>query len=280
MLVTDLDGTLLDRDGALSDRNRATLMQLGELGVCRVVATGRSPYSFRKAVASDLPVDFVVLSSGVGIISWPDGRALRHNGLVRQQLEQVAHALFDLGLDFMVHHPFPDNHRFRYWRATSNNADFERRIELYADYAIPLSRDLDGFEAGAQFIAVVGGHDGQQVVDAVRTRLPGFSTLRTTSPLDHASTWIEIFPQGIAKASATAWLAQRLSIPLERVLGVGNDYNDLDLLQWAGTSYVVANAPPELRNCFAVTASNDDDGVAVAVDAWLRAGRIGQSSAT
>ncbi len=269
MLVTDLDGTLLDRAGRIGLRTLETLRELGSLGVVRVVATGRSPYSFRKAVPPDLPIDFAVLSSGVGIVAWPDFALLRQSCLERDEIAHIGRMLFGLGLDFMVHRPFPDNHRFHYWRATNDNPDFERRIALYADHAAPLSATFEGFDTGAQFVAVVDGALAERTVQVVRERLPAFSTLRTTSPLDHASTWIEVFPRDVRKSSATSWLAERLAVPRERVLGVGNDYNDLDLLQWVGTSRVVANAPEDLRQRFAVTASNDDEGVAMAVEEWL-----------
>ncbi len=51
---------------------------------------------------------------------------------------------------------------------------------------------------------------------------------------------------------------------------MGNDFNDLDLLEWARTRFVVANAPPELTQRFPVVASNNDDGVAEAIATWLR----------
>ena len=270
MLVTDLDGTLLDRQGTLSPRTDRLLRALGAIGVARVVATGRSPFSFRKAVTSDMPIDYAILSSGVGILTWPQGRQLRTSSLVRHEIQRVASTLRQLGLDFMLHHPFPDNHRFHYHRSTDRNEDFERRVELYADHATPLAGKLDTVQTGAQFIAVLDEANGERMVQKVRALLPELSTLRTTSPLDHRSTWIEIFPKEVDKAAAASWLAERLGIERKNVLGIGNDYNDLHLLEWAGTSRVVANAPTDLRARFAVTASNDEDGVVQAVEAWLK----------
>jgi hydroxymethylpyrimidine pyrophosphatase-like HAD family hydrolase len=53
-------------------------------------------------------------------------------------------------------------------------------------------------------------------------------------------------------------------------LAVGNDYNDLDLLEWAGTSRLAAGAPPELSARFPLAASADDSDFAEAVVAWER----------
>lgn len=271
MLVTDLDGTLLDGQGRLSRRSWDMLVRLGALGISRVVATGRSPFSFQKAVPSDLPIDYAVLSSGAGIVSWPDRSLLRAEHLHREEIVHVARTLEALGMDFMVHRPIPDNHCFCYRQLGKANPDFEQRIALYATYAEPLGETFDGFDRGAQFVAIVDHHHPPHAVETVRQHLPHLSILRTTSPLDHRSTWIEVFPHGVNKATATAWLSQRLGVARQRILAVGNDFNDLDLLEWAGTSRVVANAPETLRTRFEVTASHDDNGVVEAVEAWLDA---------
>jgi hydroxymethylpyrimidine pyrophosphatase-like HAD family hydrolase len=61
----------------------------------------------------------------------------------------------------------------------------------------------------------------------------------------------------------------KLGASRHRALSVGNDFNDLDLLAWAQTRFVVANAPPELTQRFPVVSSNNDDGVAEAIALWL-----------
>jgi hypothetical protein len=68
---------------------------------------------------------------------------------------------------------------------------------------------------------------------------------------------------------AARWLAQKLDIPFHHTLSVGNDYNDLDLLSWSAKSYVMANAPAELKSNYHTLASNDEGGVAEAIERWL-----------
>ncbi|MFO7459557.1 MAG: HAD hydrolase family protein, partial [Desulfatiglandales bacterium] len=93
--------------------------------------------------------------------------------------------------------------------------------------------------------------------------------IQTTSPLDGRSMWIEVFPAQVSKSLTTAWLAAKLTIPRDRTVSVGNDYNDLDLLEWTPDRFVVANAPRDLSARFPTVASNNDGGVAEAVDRWL-----------
>ena len=104
--------------------------------------------------------------------------------------------------------------------------------------------------------------------DQVASLLPDLTVIRTTSPLDHRSTWIEVFPREVSKSQAAAWLAARHGIRRGDVCAVGNDYNDRDLLEWAGSSYVVANAAPELRTRHDVVAAGGHCGVAEAIRRW------------
>ncbi|HSS63753.1 MAG TPA: HAD hydrolase family protein, partial [Gammaproteobacteria bacterium] len=91
----------------------------------------------------------------------------------------------------------------------------------------------------------------------------------TTSPLDNSSRWIEIFPRTVSKAIASTWICTRFDLDRGRALAVGNDFNDRDLLDWAPSARVVANAPEALKRLYKSVKSNDDDGFSEAVDEWL-----------
>jgi hydroxymethylpyrimidine pyrophosphatase-like HAD family hydrolase len=169
----------------------------------------------------------------------------------------------------MIHTAIPDNHRFSYFRSNPGNADFERRLQLYRQFAVPLNEATDGFGPATQLLAVVPAKDSHAVLEEVRSELPNYSVIRTTSPLDGKATWIEIFPSVVSKSRTSAWLAEELGIDKRDIVSVGNDYNDLDLLEWTASSYVVDNAPADLKNRFVGVASHNDGGVAEAAGRWL-----------
>ena len=98
--------------------------------------------------------------------------------------------------------------------------------------------------------------------------LKEFNLIRTTSPLDHKTLWIEIFPKNVSKSSAASWLAEKLSIKKKNILAVGNDYNDQDLLEWSGTSYIAENGPEDLKKKFKNVPSNDSNAVKTAILNW------------
>ncbi len=271
LFVVDLDGTLLGSDRTLAESNRAALQQLGERGVVRAIATGRSLFSYNTVEMPGLPMDFVIFSTGAGVLECNTGKIIRKAHLEPRDVELASGILKTVRLDFMIHYPIPDNHRFAYFRSNSGNHDFDRRLELYSRHAESLSTSSNHFGPATQLLAVVPADGARAILNKIRRKLNAFNVIQTTSPLDGESTWIEIFPLTVSKSQTTAWLADQLKIAKRCVAAVGNDYNDLDLLEWSGNSYVVNNAPHELKKRFPIVASNNNGGVAEAAKRWMTA---------
>ena len=269
LFVCDFDGTLLRSDRSFSDADLEILNRLETLGIIRVIATGRSMYSINTVQISDLPVDFIIFSSGAGIVQHPGGRIIRKVSLEPDKVSRAIKILQAFDLDFMVHPPIPDNHAFSYFESTSYNPDFVRRIELYRQFAKPLVENAAGFGPATQLLAILPPGDNLAVLKRLRMKMPDFNLIQTTSPLDGQSTWIEIFPTSVSKSLSAAWLSSKFGLDIDRSISIGNDYNDLDLLEWAGASFVVENAADDLKDRFPVVPSNDESGVAEAVNRWL-----------
>ena len=274
LFVCDFDGTLLRSDRSFARADLDVLKRLGELGIIRAIATGRSIYSINTVSISALPVDFIIFSSGAGITQHPGGRIIRKMSLDPHKVSRGIKTLQTYDLDFMVHHPIPDNHMFRYFESTGGNADFKRRIALYRQFAKPLDEATDSFGPATQLLAILPPDDDRAVIEELKKKLSDFNIIQTTSPLDGQSTWIEIFPKTVSKGLTAAWLTKTFGLNADQTLSIGNDYNDIELLVWAGTSFVVENAPDVLKARFPVVASNDRCGVAEAVNRWLASAPI------
>ncbi|MFP5249606.1 MAG: HAD family hydrolase, partial [Acidobacteriota bacterium] len=85
---------------------------------------------------------------------------------------------------------------------------------------------------------------------------------------------LDLLPRGISKAWALQRLAARLGVDRKEVMAIGDNWNDLDMLEWAGQGIIMANAAAELRataklNGWKIAPGNDDDGVAVVVEREL-----------
>jgi Cof subfamily protein (haloacid dehalogenase superfamily) len=256
IVFTDLDRTLLRDDNTFSERNLQALLNLQERGIVVVIATGRNIFSARKVLNSNLPIDYLMFSSGSGIVDWKTQKLIYENHLDSDEVQKVYNIFGTHDVDFMIHHPIPDNHYFDYVKKSKINKDFERRINLYKQYAqnlhIPPKR-------ASQFIAILNSRE-QVKFEEIKQEIDFLKVIRATSPLDHESIWLEVFPKGVSKGHSAHWLCSRLGIDQKYTLGIGNDFNDIDLLEFTSYSCVVANSPEELKEKYIVIDSNQDDG--------------------
>ncbi|MBF0468538.1 MAG: HAD-IIB family hydrolase [Desulfamplus sp.] len=276
MFVTDLDGTLFTDDKRIDNMDLDALEYLGEIGIVRSFATGRSLYSFQKAVekmgfdrsCKDLPVDYVVFSTGAGIMECESGNIINSYSLNSEDVIRITDYLDTLDLDYMIHRPVPDTPYCIYrQQSESRNPDFASRIELYKDFCtkIDYQEEIREFGQSTEVLAIVPSDCGHRTADMVEQYLADYSVIRATSPLDGRSIWIEVFNRSVSKSKAVSWLAQMLCIERQNVISIGNDYNDLDMLHWAGQGFVVDNAPETFKETFVVVASNNECGVSQAI---------------
>lgn len=270
MVVTDLDGTLFNSDRDISGLDLHTLVTLGRKNIVRSVATGRSLFSACKLIPPDFPIDYLLFSTGAGIMHWPQQKLLMHRSMEKMAVKHVFDLLMKRGLDFMIHRPIPDNHYFLYYQnqPANVNPDFQRRLEIYRDFAQPGNPAESITAEACQIVAIQPPQMTATVYEELKRILYNLSVIRTTSPVDGQSLWIEFFNSRVSKSQAAEWVAEIYGIDSGNVLAVGNDYNDLDLLRWAGRSFMVSNCPPELRHLFPAVSSNDEGGFSHAVSLW------------
>ncbi len=278
LFITDLDGTLLNDERRIAPVDLAALTRMRRAGILVALATGRSNYSLKMLIdtlghagpTGGLPCDHIIFSTGAGVMDYPDGRILRNVSLASGDVHSICQVLQQLDLDFMVHRPVPDTAHFLYTQHSRENLDFHRRLDIYKAFATPLSPlTLAGFGGATEVLCIAPETRGHEIAAQLSQLFKHFSVIKATSPLDGRSLWIEIFAPAVSKSQAAGWLADTCGIVREQVCAVGNDYNDEDLLNWAGKSFVVANSPATLRARFQAVASNNTGGVAEAAARWL-----------
>jgi Cof subfamily protein (haloacid dehalogenase superfamily) len=268
LFVTDLDGTLLRSDQRVASDDLKALERLGRRGITRAVATGRSLFSYQRA-GIQLPVEYLIFSTGTGIFSFAHNDIVHQNRLNPGEVARAAAVFEKIGVDYSIHEPVPRNHCFAYRCNHKSNPDFDHRLQLYQGFCRKLDTVPESFGPAAQLLAVLPSEQTEMLLPLIRRQMTGLNVIRATSPLDGRSTWVEIFPSTVSKSLTAAWLADRLKIGREKSMCIGNDYNDQDMLEWAGVSYVVDNAPDTLKARFDAVASNNGCGVAEAIDRWL-----------
>ncbi len=266
IVATDVDGTLFRSDRTVSNTDLDTLRNLHEQGICTVLATGRSIWSFTNLAGDDFPVDYLVFSCGAGIMDWKNKEVIFKTGIDAHGIEKIKEYLNKLNADFCIHDSIPQNHYFYPYRSGSINPDFEKRVATY----LPFEKKVDDITFATQILAIFPGDDHQQLISEADRALSDFRIIRSTSPVDNRSLWMEIYQKGVSKADGIAHIADIYHIQHQDIMAVGNDYNDVDMLDWAGQGFITANSPEDLKKKYINVPSNNENGFTKAVDIWLK----------
>ena len=269
LVAFDLDGTLLGPDGRVSNATATAVELARRAGLTIVAATGRPPMMLGDSLSTVVDsLHYAVGSNGSIVARFPGAEIMRIVGFDADLARAaVAHLrridpAFGFATDAgFVHEP-----------------GFSERMP--APLGSPASADvltLGGTEA-YKLLVFHPEIEAHRLVDEI----PGRLTAIDGAPTDVAEALVvghmgadavELGPVGVDKGSGLVWLCDQIGVAADEVLAIGDDWNDLSMLTWAGTAVAVANADPRVRDVADLVApSNAEDGVAWVLDA-VRAAR-------
>ncbi len=264
VVATDLDGTLLRSDGSVSERTRAALAAGAAAGWEVVIVTAR-PHRTVVDLARQLDcMTTAICTNGASVLHVADGTIdVVHAFSVEQAIGIVA-SLRPL---------LPPDTGFALETGAEVFREPNFRPGVISGQGSLLTEDLTAARpAAGHFLKVLARSNSaaaDQMLHAARPVLAGVAEPSHSG----GRGLLEIAPPGATKAGTLAWHCARLGYDAADVVAFGDMPNDLPMLRWAGTAYAVANAHPDvLAAVDRVTASNDEDGVAVAVEGLLELG--------
>jgi Cof subfamily protein (haloacid dehalogenase superfamily) len=256
-VVSDLDGTLLHTDGTFSVRTADAVAALQDAGLSWVVATARpprwlhdlSPLVGREGVAICSNGAFVY---DVGRRVVMEERAIPLAALT-ELVEDLREAVPDIAFAVERSDGFGREHAYE---------DIHREPDVIA---VELVRDLFDPPPG-KLLARSRATDHATFLQTVQLVVAD----RAVVAYSGATGLAEISAAGVTKAAVLADMCAERGLSAEDVWAFGDMPNDLAMLSWAGTSFAVANAHPDvLRVATHVVRSNDEDGVADALESLV-----------
>lgn len=264
LVAIDMDGTLLDPAHKLSPRVKQAIARARAQGV-RIVLTSGRPVSGLAPFLEELDIDgaddYCIACNGGLVTRVASGEVVVEYPLSFDDFlfcEQVAR---ELGVHFQA----LDGERLY----TPN-----RDISIYtvADShlsRVPLSyRSVEEMDPAMSFIKLMMV-DEPQILDAVIPRLPAALTERF-AVLKSAAFFLEVFDHRAGKGPSLQKLAEHLGIDRTQVMAIGDQENDLTMLQYAGTSVAMGNAVDIVKaTALHQTATNSEDGVALAIERFV-----------
>ena len=271
LVATDLDGTFLRNDRSISPANLQALEKLGERQIIRVAATGRNLKKVQDVIDPEIPFDYIVFSSGAGVFNWKKKEHIYSQNITRESAAKLLTYLVDRQLNFHAFYPVPENHMHFYFRGAEPCEEFERYFEFNKAHATEIEvHTLPNGEL-CQFLVILKEDETQfrMLKSSIEGLCPEIRVIRASSPITKGYIWLEVFHRKVSKGNGVLEVCQRHGISPEQTLGVGNDYNDFDMLEMTQHSFLTKNAPEEIKGRFEQALSNEEDAFAELVKPLL-----------
>lgn len=281
LLALDLDGTTLDSRGEIPDDNRRAIRAAEDAGVLVTIATGRR---FRDArpVGVELELNAPLITHNGGLLKYAgSGKAVAYSLLSHQTSLAIVKAGKSLGGDALVSTDPHGYGKLLYDRVSDDNIPLQKYIRwshtLHGSEAeqsiehVPFLEDmLDEHEI--VHISFSGSCAAMQMLDdQLKYDLGASVTILSTIYPTRDFTLIDILPPDTSKGHGMAQLASVEKIHAEETMAIGDNFNDLEMLEFAGTAVVMGNADARLRDRpeFYTTLTNDEAGVARAIERFI-----------
>jgi Cof subfamily protein (haloacid dehalogenase superfamily) len=253
LIGIDIDGTLLDSRGQMPDVNRDAIHDAVAAGVHVALVTGRS-FPFARPIANPLPPSITLIVSNGAIERSMNGATLARRLLDRKVARGVL--IFDRDTERQVIFENMD------WEQPNRRGYWSRNQSLI-DRCVPLEEALD--EDPIQVMFNGGVMQMRSLAEVLDAEARAYAVSLTE--YEHRDfSLIDITSPAATKGRALAWRAAEMGIGRDEVMAVGDNFNDLEMLEIAGTPVVMGNAVAALRaRGWHVTGGQDEGGLAQAI---------------
>ncbi|MGL5261103.1 MAG: Cof-type HAD-IIB family hydrolase [Bacteroides sp.] len=267
LLVLDVDGTLLTDEGQISKRTLAALKKAQQMGVILVLASGRPLYGL-KPLAKKLDLDkyggYLLAYNGAQIVDMSTGQDILSQTIEKEVfpfLEKEANkhavAIFTYSDEKVLTNDASNPYILR--EARINGMEVEEHK--------PLAPHID-FNPHKSILVNADTQEIVELEEEFKKRLDGVMNVFRTEPY-----FLEVVPELIDKANALGVLFETLKLDAKQTIVIGNGVADYAMIQLAGLGVAMGNAIDSVKRCAdLVTASNNEDGVALVVEEHILAG--------
>ena len=262
MVVLDLDDTLLRDDHTISPRTKKALMDAQEVGVKVVLASGRPTFAMTH-IAKELELakygSFILSFNGANITNCATNEQIFSSTLSPETAHELYHISKQEGVwihtyvgDDIV---TPANNEYTNIEAEITGMPIIEREDFVGAIQVPVVKVL-----------MVGAPEKLVILEKkLQQQLEGKLTVVTSKPY-----FLEFTESGVDKGTSLHHLISKLGIKQEEVIAMGDSYNDLAMIKFAGLGVAMGNAPDDIKAIANYVAdTNMEDGVAKVVESFI-----------
>ena len=260
LFLSDFDGTLVRKDGTISEKNKNAIQSYRKAGGIFAIVTGRMFSSIRPRLL-ELGLDDTLVAAYQGgmIAEAGTGRVLKYSAFSREEvleivkyLERDQHLHLQIYSGDLLFSNFDDDYLKLYEKICGVKAIVSN---------VPLSEKIVSENLTVcKVIALLDPENRGELYKRLGETFGGRFQVTTSSE------WmVEVVPQEAKKSAALEFLSEFYAIPKGKVAAIGDQLNDLSMIEAAGGKFAVGNAAEELKKIATVVSSSEEDGVAEAI---------------
>jgi hypothetical protein len=271
LLATDIDGTLLNPQFQISEGDLTALRRAHAAGIEIVLVTGRR-HSFALPIAKQLGFDLWLISSNGAVTRSLSGETFHRDMMPAETCRRLCGAMQDFRGNTVLTFDQETKGAIVLERMDELGASIRRWLEKnmeYIEFVVPIEKALVTNPVQAMFCGTMVRMSGA-LQGLERAGMDGMVTVLRTEYPERDLSMIDVLNAGCSKGHALErWAAYR-GYRREEVMAVGDNHNDVEMLEFAGHPVIMGNACEELRTRgWRVTRGNHDCGVAAAVELAL-----------
>jgi Cof subfamily protein (haloacid dehalogenase superfamily) len=267
LLASDIDGTLLNPQFQISSDDLTALRRAHAAGIEIVLVTGRR-HTFALPIAKQLGFDFWLISSNGAITRSLAGETFHRDLMPREICRELCGAMQDFRGHTVLQFDKDSKGAIVLERLDDLNASIRRWLEknmAFIEFVVPIENALTNDPVQAMFCGSM-----ERMSEALRalegSGMEGRITVLRTEYPERDLSMIDVLNTGCSKGHALERWAAHRGFRREQVMAIGDNHNDVEMLEFAGHPFIMGNACEELRGRgWSVTLSNDRCGVAAAV---------------
>jgi Cof subfamily protein (haloacid dehalogenase superfamily) len=269
LIAVDIDGTLLDPQFQISPLDLAALRRANSLGIEVILVTGRR-HSFALPIAQQLGFDLWLICCNGAVTRSLAGETFHRDLLPQETCRRLLGMMRKFRGQTVITFDVPGKGAIVVEHLRELEGSIQRWLEKnldYIEFVIPIENSLSSDPIQAMFCGPV--ELMREALDALEACGLPITVLRTEYPGRDLSI-VDVLNAGCSKGHALERWTQHRGIAREQVMAVGDNYNDIEMLAFAGQPFIMGNASRELLDRgWPVTRSNAENGVAAAVEAAL-----------
>jgi len=267
LLAADIDGTLLNPQFRISDQDLKALQHAHQQGVEVVLVTGRR-HTFALPIAQQLGFDLWLISSNGAITRSLTGETFYREMLPAENCRRLCSAMREFRGSTVLTFDTEEKGAIVLESMDELTSSIQRWLEKnmqFIKFVVPIETAITCDPVQAMFCGPIARMQQALAALAECGLREEITILRTEYPERDLSI-VDVLSGLCSKGKALERWANFRGIPREQVMAIGDNYNDIEMLAFAGKPYIMGNAAHELRqNGWSVTLSNDQNGVAAAV---------------